>query len=159
MLAMRWKQSLFRKKGDFVKKKILITTITGLLALLPLMTAYSLDDSKFIEGNWLIIEAEIGGKKIPDEGFRGRRLSLKDGKYSSENDLGEYKIDPKAKIRSIDITFTEGSNKGKTILAIYELQNDSLRICYDLDGKSRPKEFMTKSGTKQFMVTYRREKE
>jgi uncharacterized protein (TIGR03067 family) len=142
-----------------VKKKILITTITGLLALLSLMTAYSLDDSKFIEGNWLIIDAEIGGKKIPDEGFRGRKLSLKDGKYSFENDLGEYKIDPKAKIKSIDITFTGGANKGKTILAIYDLQDDTLRICYDLEGKSRPKELITKSGTKQFMATYKREKE
>jgi uncharacterized protein (TIGR03067 family) len=142
-----------------VKNKILLTIIIGCIAFLPLVTAFSIDDSKLIEGNWLIVEAELGGQKLPDEGIKDRKLSLKGGKYSIENDHGEYKIDPKTKIKSIDITGTEGPNKGRLILAIYELQDDSLRICYDLEGRVRPKEFITKSGTKQFLVTYRREKE
>jgi uncharacterized protein (TIGR03067 family) len=143
-----------------MKKKILWTMINLWLAFLPLMPGYSVnDDDKLIEGNWLILEAEIGGLKMPDERFKGRKLSLKDGKYSAENEQGQYKINPKAKIKSIDITFTEGPNKGRTILAIYELKDDTLRIFYDFEGKERPKEFITKSGTKQLMVTYRREKE
>jgi len=140
-------------------KNLLLTTFAVCLAFLPLMSVSAVDDDKLIEGNWLIEEAELGGKKMPDEGFKGRKLSLKDGKYSIDNDHGEYKIDQKAKIKSIDITGTEGPNKGRLILAIYELQDDTLRICYDLEGKLRPKEFLTKSGTKQFLVTYRREKE
>jgi len=142
-----------------MKKKILLMTITAWLALVPQMIALPVDDDKLIEGNWLIVEAQLGGQKMPDEGLSGHKLSLKDGKYSFDNDHGEYKIDPKAKIKSIDISGTEGPNKGRVILAIYELQDDTLKICYDLEGKGRPKEFTSKSGTKQFLVTYKREKE
>ena len=58
----------------------------------------------------------------------------------------------------MDITGTEGPNKGKTFLAVYELDGDTLRICYDLSGKSRPTEFKTTEGTQLFLVSYKREK-
>ena len=58
----------------------------------------------------------------------------------------------------MDITGTDGPNKGETILAIYERDGDALRVCYDLSGKSRPTEFKTKAGTQLFLVTYKREK-
>jgi uncharacterized protein (TIGR03067 family) len=59
----------------------------------------------------------------------------------------------------MDIEGTKGPNKGKTILAIYELKDDTLRICYDLSGKKHPKEFKTKEGTQLFLVEYKREKQ
>jgi hypothetical protein len=34
---------------------------------------------------------------------------------------------------------------------------DTLRVCYDLSGKSRPTEFKTKEGTRLFLVTYKRQ--
>lgn len=43
--------------------------------------------------------------------------------------------------------------------AIYELDDDMLKICYDLSGKSRPTEFKTSEGTQLFLVTYKREKQ
>ena len=36
----------------------------------------------------------------------------------------------------MDITGTNGPNKGKTFLVIYELKGDELRVCYDLSGES-----------------------
>jgi uncharacterized protein (TIGR03067 family) len=56
----------------------------------------------------------------------------------------------------MDILGTEGPNKGKTFLAIYELTGDSLKICYDLEGKTRPTEFRTNPGTQLFLVLYKR---
>ena len=73
-------------------------------------------------------------------------------------DEGTLKLKPKAKPKEMDIIGTDGPNKGKTFLAIYERDGDTLRICYDLGGESRPTEFKTKEGTKQFLVTYKREK-
>ena len=49
------------------------------------------------------------------------------------------------------------TDKGPAILAIFEPDGDTLRICYDLSGKARPTEFSTKEGTKLFLVTYKRE--
>ena len=43
--------------------------------------------------------------------------------------------------------------------AIYELNGDTLRICYDLSGSKRPTEFKTAAGTKLYLVTYNRKKE
>ena len=59
---------------------------------------------------------------------------------------------------TMDIISTEGPNKGKTFLAIYELDGDTLKVCYDLTGKSRPTEFKTQKGVLHFLVTYQRAK-
>lgn len=117
------------------------------------------EDSKMIEGSWVIVEAELGGQKLPDEGIKGIKLILQEGRYRLQNDQGEYKLNPAEKIKAMDIVGREGPNEGKSFLAIYELKGDRLRICYDLAGKTRPKEFKTEAGTQQFLVTYRREKE
>jgi hypothetical protein len=42
--------------------------------------------------------------------------------------------------------------------AIYELTDTTLRVCYDLSGKARPKEFKTKADTQLFLVKYKRQK-
>ena len=114
-----------------------------------------------IEGTWLPSEAELGGRKFPDEVRKSTRLVIKGDQYTvtvgTQPDRGTCKLDPSAKPKAMDITGTEGPNKGRTILAIYERDGDTLRICYDLSGKSRPTEFGTKAGTRLFLVTYKRE--
>lgn len=73
-------------------------------------------------------------------------------------DRGTVKLAPGANPKELDITGTEGPNEGRTILAIYEHDGDTLRICYDLSGTGRPTAFETAEGTRLFLVTYRREK-
>jgi uncharacterized protein (TIGR03067 family) len=122
------------------------------------------DDAKTdtIDGTWLPATAELAGKKFPDEIRKTMKLVIKGNKYTvtvgKNPDKGTIKLDSTAKPKAMDITGTEGPNKGKTILAIYERKGDTLRICYDLSGKSRPKEFKTREGTQLFLVTYKREK-
>ncbi len=120
------------------------------------------DDTQSIQGTWLPSSAELAGKKLPDEVVKTIKLVVKDDKYTvtvgEKTDEGTVKLDASAKPKTLDITGTEGPNKGKTILAIYERSGDTLRICYNLDGKSHPTEFKTKADTKLFLVTYKREK-
>ena len=73
-------------------------------------------------------------------------------------DRGSVKLDPAATPKAMDITGTDGPNKGKTLLAIYELDGDRLKICYDLSGKNRPTAFQTTNGSLLFLVTYQRQK-
>jgi uncharacterized protein (TIGR03067 family) len=119
-------------------------------------------DSDAIQGTWLASAAEIGGKLFPDEVRKSIKLTLKDGKYTvtlgNSRDQGTIKLDPSAKPKALDITGTDGPNKGRTILAIYALNGDTLTICYDLSGKSRPTEFKTTEGSQLLLVTYQREK-
>ncbi len=90
------------------------------------------------------------------------KLVMKDGTYTvtvgEQLDQGTCKLDPHKSPKAMDITGTDGPNKGKTILAIYDHKEDTLRICYDLGGKERPAEFATKAKTKLFLVTYKRAK-
>jgi uncharacterized protein (TIGR03067 family) len=120
------------------------------------------EDSKAIQGTWLPSSAELGGTEFPEAVVKSIRLVLKDGKYTvtvgNQVDEGTSTQDASKKPKALDIVGTKGPNKGKTILAIYELKGDTLRVCYDLSGKGRPGEFKTKPETQLFLVTYHREK-
>jgi uncharacterized protein (TIGR03067 family) len=88
---------------------------------------------------------------------------IKDDKYTVNVgdvvDKGTVKLMPSAKPKALDITGTEGPNKGKTIQAIYEQKGDKLRVCYDLSGKKRPTEFKSEKDTDLFLVEYTRQKQ
>jgi uncharacterized protein (TIGR03067 family) len=125
--------------------------------------AWSADDKgDTIQGTWVPSAAELGGKTFPDEVRKTIKLVLKGDQYTvtvgTQADRGTCKLDPSAKPKALDITGTDGPNKGRRILAIYDRDGDTLRVCYDLSGKGRPTEFSTKAGTTLFLVTYKREK-
>jgi uncharacterized protein (TIGR03067 family) len=132
------------------------------LSLALLAGSASAADDDDIQGTWLPETAELGGKMFPDEIRKTIKLTIKDNKYKVEigkiTDEGTCKLKATAKPKELDITGTDGPNKGKTIPAIYELNGDTLRVCYDLSGKDRPTEFKTKEGTQHFLVTYKRQK-
>src|ERR1041384_2324383 len=88
-----------------------------LLAIALVWGAFSLpnhkiiaDDKKMIEGTWVIVEAELGGQKLPDEGIKGTRLILTADRYEYQNDRGEYKLYPAEEIKAMDIVGKEGPN-------------------------------------------------
>lgn len=120
------------------------------------------DDGKSMDGVWLPVEAEFAGEMFPDKVLKTLKLTMKDGKYTvnvgDAVDKGDVKLDQAAKPKSMVITGTDGPSKGKTILAIYEWNGDSLRVCYDLEGINRPTAFKTEKDSKLFLVTYKREK-
>lgn len=119
-------------------------------------------DADSLEGTWVPSAAELGGKMFPDDLRKSMKLVVKDSNYTvtveKGVDKGTVKLNTKAKPKEMDIAGTDGPNKGKTFLAIYERDGDTLRICYDLGGKARPTEFKSAEGTQTFLVTYKLEK-
>jgi len=120
------------------------------------------DERKLLQGTWLPTAAEVSEAPLNEATLKTIKLVLEGDKYTvtvgKAVDKGTTKIDPTAKPKSLDILGTDGPNKGKTILAIYELKDDTLRVCYDLTGKVRPTEFKTKKGELIFLATYKRSK-
>ena len=120
------------------------------------------DDGKKMQGSWKPVAAELGGKPFPDRVLKTMKLVLTDGRYTvtvgEQTDKGTVKLHPAKQPRAMDIVGTKGPNRGKTIPAIYELTDTTLRVCYDLSGKARPKEFKTKADTELFLVEYKRQK-
>lgn len=131
------------------------------LACLVATAIASAEEGAKFNGTWKPIEAEVSGQKLPDEVIKAMQLTMTDGKYTvavgEKLDTGTYKVDAKAKPATIDITGVEGPNKGKTLLAICELDGDTLRVCYDLTGQKRPEEFKTEKGKALFLIKYKRE--
>ncbi len=118
------------------------------------------DETK-VDGTWLATKAEMSGKKLPKKVTESLKLTLKKGEYevvAESPDRGTVTYNNSPDPKEMDIKGTEGPNKGKTYLAIYELKDDKLTICYDLSGEARPTEFKTKPDTKLFLVTYERKK-
>jgi uncharacterized protein (TIGR03067 family) len=136
------------------------------LALGASLTAFaadSPDDAKAVQGNWKPAKAEMAGQPMTDSFLKSISLKLDNGKYEvfvgDKPDKGTYTVDSTTKPKSMTITGTDGPNHGKTFPAIYELNGDTLRICYDLSGAKRPTEFKSIAGTMLYFVTYKRKKE
>ena len=132
---------------------LIAVATTNLLAADP-------PDNTPLRGNWIPVKAELGGQPMPDAVLKTISLKLGDGTYdvdvAGQPDKGTYAIDPAAKPKAMTIKGTEGPNKGRTIPAIYEVNGKTLRICYDLSGAQRPKEFKSETGTRLYLVSYQR---
>jgi uncharacterized protein (TIGR03067 family) len=112
-----------------------------------------------IDGTWLGQTAELGGKQLPKQALANFKLTLKKGEYEVQAeslDRGTVTYHDSASPKEMDIKGVAGPNQGRTILAIYELSGDKLKICYDLSGKTRPTEFKTHPKSQLFLVTYER---
>lgn len=118
-------------------------------------------DLAALAGKWQPVSMELGGYKTPAEQLKNISLTIEGDKFTvtvdDKLDKGTLKIDKKDKLKTMDIIGTEGPNKGKTYLAIYEQNGDTLRICYNLDGEQRPTEFKA-SGGKLLLIDYKRVK-
>jgi uncharacterized protein (TIGR03067 family) len=113
------------------------------------------------QGSWLPVTAELGGKPFPEQVRKTISLRVEGDKYivtvGPAVDKGTLHADPAAHPQALDIVGTDGPNKGRTILAIFEHQGDMVRICYDLSGGARPSEFVSKEGTQLFLVSYKKQ--
>ena len=129
-------------------------------------TPTKLADAKAHEGVWKPIAAVLGGAKLPPPALQAITLKITGTSYEvtiegeKAPDQGTCALDTNASPKRMTILSTNGPNRGKTFLAIYEMKNDrSLRVCYDLSGTEFPKEFKAPKGTTLYLVGYRRQKE
>ena len=120
------------------------------------------DKARRTDGTWQLVEAEVGGMKLPEDVTKNIQLILKGDHYTvvtaDGKDEGTVRSRQGKTFEELDITGTKGPNQGKTFPAISELDGDTLKICYDLSGRQRPKEFKSKPGTQLFNAVYKRQK-
>jgi uncharacterized protein (TIGR03067 family) len=143
-------------------------TYLGLLALLIAslagISARAADDTKNLNGTWKPQHALLAGQLVPVPVLEAITLTIAGTNYEvivvtekgPSPDRGTLTFDLAANPKGMTITGVEGPNAGKSFPAIYELDGDSLRICYDLSGQQRPAEFKSAPATKLYLVTYQR---
>lgn len=108
------------------------------------------DDLALLQGIWEFQSLEIEGKKLPLETFKSSRIEIDGNRFTSTMGViykGTIKIDAARKPKTIDMTFTEGPEKGNTARGIYELTGDTWKLCLPLGVQERPREFATRPGS------------
>lgn len=139
-------------------RQLLAASIVFVFAA-PLLQADGLKD---LNGTWVPSEGQLNGEKAPDEFIKAITLTITDGKYGvavgDQKETGKFSIDVAKKPATMDIHAEVGPNKGKKILAIYELTGDTLKVCYKLGVEERPTGFVSTKDNMQFVVTYKRQK-
>lgn len=124
-----------------------------------------LKDEDAILGIWAIEKVDAGGeapKEAPtaDEVAKIRMEFKKNNKYrfwGGPNGDGkeiEYKLDPSAKLKTIDLI-----DGGRTTLGLYEIDGDRLKICYSVQPRANRPEEMKSNDLGYRVVTLKRVKD
>ena len=109
------------------------------------------DVLKKIQGTWKFVSQEVEGKPRTKEELAKQTITFDGDKWTVRRDgkviqAGTHKFDPDKKPPQVDAVVTEGEDKGNTMLGIYELKGDTLKVCFDPKGKERPADFTSKAG-------------
>ena len=111
------------------------------------------EEMKKFEGTWTLVWFEQGGVKTAAEKFKqpeafGFNVStiIKDGKstmtFQGKSVQYSFTVDTTKKPKTLDRVVAEGKFKGNAYRYLYELDGDTLRLCYDAEmSEVRPKEF------------------
>ena len=113
------------------------------------------DDAKKLQGTWEIVSSEDGGDKVASE--VGGKVVISADKITLA--VGEkrasirYKLDPTKTPKWIDLV----NEQDEMAPGIYELDGDTLKICFPESGKERATKFESKknSPNDRFMVLKR----
>jgi uncharacterized protein (TIGR03067 family) len=147
-------------------KTFLLTALAaGLLAGGGDAPADAKKDKEKLQGTWKVVGLQKHGQAREEKGeqflvIAGDEFMLKSGENVMAK--GTFKLDPSKKPLQIDLVITEDrkeENQGKTVLAIYALEGDQLKLCLAEPGeRERPTEFSAEAGTARVFVTLKRAK-
>lgn len=116
------------------------------------------------EGSWKLSKGEADGKALTEEQLKGGKLVIKGDNYKltmGEKEVieGTEKLDPTKTPKTIDIVNSNGPDKGKTFLGIYNIKGDRFRVAFSQPGKPRPTKFKTEPESGQWLHVWTRTKD
>lgn len=111
--------------------------------------------SNKLNGTWLPVTQEMGGKPLPKAFFENQQLIISDSNYtvvaeSIDKGVVKYSND------KMDIYGKEGVNAGKHFTAIYKCENGQLTVCYNLSVSGYPEAFETKTNPMYFLSVFKK---
>jgi uncharacterized protein (TIGR03067 family) len=120
-------------------------------------------EARKFQGTWTFESSETAGNELPTGELKGFLLTFEGSQHTVKKgdeviQVGIQKLDPSKSPKTIDVTMTEGPNKGTVMLGIYEIDGNTLKVCFDPQGKKRPTEFKSASGSENFVNIHKRVK-
>jgi uncharacterized protein (TIGR03067 family) len=141
--------------------------MTALLALVSvlMMNADLPGDSDLdkLQGTWVLAKMEVDGEAISPENFKnwqsdykGNKLTLHAGETVRRR--GIVTLEPSRNPKAINTWDQDGPFEDQTVPGIYEIDGDTLKVCFARPGEDRPKEFTTKDNKAFLYCLYQRKK-
>jgi steroid delta-isomerase-like uncharacterized protein len=101
------------------------------------------DDLAKFQGTWVAIAFEKEGAKTPEAHLGAVRLVIEGDRYRYTEPgggfEGRYRLDPTKRPKEIDSIPTTGEHRGKVAPGIYEIDENTHRVCFALPGsEDRP---------------------
>jgi uncharacterized protein (TIGR03067 family) len=113
-----------------------------------------------MQGVWKTVSVEINGQAVPEEEFKDDRLTIRDGAFvlraGKSSTAGTLTLDPTKQPRTIDTETVLGKDKGIKSLGIYQLEGNTLKVCYVVHPNPRPTEFKTMPKSGRALVVYQK---
>lgn len=115
-------------------------------------------DLAMLQGTWRVKSAIRGGKEYPGEDLAQLSFIFKGDELISTrfaNDFLQVKLDPSKKPAAIDLV----SKKDKpAIQGIYEIDGDTLKLCWNHASTERPRTFTSAAGSGTIYLVLKRVK-
>jgi len=116
-----------------------------------------------LQGTWKIQSWDEGGKPLAAADLKKRELFFggnvfvvrREGKV---HQAGLAKLDVAASPRTIDLDVKEGAGKGGTMLGLYSIEGDTLKLCFTPDGEDRPASFKPEAKSPAILIVARKPK-
>jgi len=118
-------------------------------------------DLAMLQGDWRIVDAESNGAPVPRADYEHVLITIT-GNLGIEIDGGQsmsvqFTLDPTVLPKTIDNTYLDGPQQGFTSLGIYELDQDTFRMCRTTQpGQARPSSFSSTPGSDLTLVVWNR---
>jgi uncharacterized protein (TIGR03067 family) len=143
-------------------RSILLLPVCLLLAVGSAQSGDKKEEKK-LEGTWTMVKRAGGAeKKEVDKDvkvtFKGNKIKMTHGDKGDKTEEATFSVDPSKKPATMDLTITKGDKK-ITLLSIYELDGDNLKVCHfegEKTTKERPEKLAADKNT--VLVTFKRDK-
>jgi uncharacterized protein (TIGR03067 family) len=124
------------------------------------------EELKRLQGTWTPVSGSYSGKKLSAAAVQQEaRLVIQGGRFTLQKPKdeawkGTVTVNPAKKPKTLDLKITEGEDKGETFEGIYELQGDTLKVCYNsvLGLGHRPTSFDSGGDKGWKLVVFKRAK-
>jgi uncharacterized protein (TIGR03067 family) len=139
-------------------------TKLAVIAVLALCLGAKVDDAKKdkdkVQGEWTMASGERDGNEIPEEFVKSLKRVMKGDTFEVTREgetlaKGTFTLNESKTPKTIDLKL-EGTDE--PVHGIYEMADDTLKICYASPGAERPKEFSAKSGSGCTLAVWKRVK-
>jgi uncharacterized protein (TIGR03067 family) len=115
-----------------------------------------------LQGVWRTVAVEVDGSPIASCLFEDARLIISGDRFTLRNPLpdadqrveGVLRLDAGKVPKELSLVLDDG----QTVEEIYELNENTLRVCYPIRGGRRPRDFKTAPQSDLSLVVYERER-